>query len=114
MTVALDYFVKQELILISCHALGSFFLVPWTDPPMQPECEDGSQDSMALREIERRMGVILLIDTGKTLIMLVYWAKLFAPGWIETYVSRAPSMWAQVVLALAVHLWLLATSWQCL
>ena len=105
MTVALDYFVKQELILISCHALGSFFLVPWT-VPTPSEAEHGSQESAGMREIEKRMAVIALIDLGKTLIMLVYWWQLFAPGWIEVYVSRAPAMWSQVVLALAVHLWL--------
>ena len=105
MTVALDYFVKQELILISSHALGSFFLVPWTAPTTS-EAEHGPQESTTIREIEKRMAVIALIDLGKTLIMLLYWWQLFAPGCIEVYVSRAPAMWAQVVLALAVHLWL--------
>jgi len=99
MGIAIDYFVKQEAILIAVHALVAAVGVPLIEKWFQDRFGDGFQTVL-----QARFCSVLLADSVKTGIMFIFYFALFSPGLIASYFNRLPDEYTQIAVAVLIHI----------
>merc|ERR1712048_1308751 len=88
---AINYFVWQELILISTHMIFSAAILP---------CLDDDPDR--IQDLKKTFCSITVMDILKTLFTFVYWLN-FQPGLMATTCDRLPTIESQIYASLLIH-----------
>lgn len=88
----LEFFVRQELILIALHVTGSMIFLPLVP-----------QKSERLSDMLRVFWFIFAMDFGKTFADYILWTTWPLGGAIADYVDRLPDQQSQICVSLLIH-----------